>query len=180
MKTIIIGNGSTLLGKGLGAEIDKFERVIRLNLFKIDGFELDLGTKTNIHVLNGKDASELKAPRAQITYASVRTQALWEEKLEKKAIQLGMRRLPKYYPLVIADVGGIHRDPTLGLKAISYWLFRADSPLYIANFDFGETGHYWNQAHRHQKHSWQREKELVEELILRGLIKKLDIPHVSV
>lgn len=45
---IIIGNGSSLLGRSLGSIIDSHEQVLRFNEFKTVGFEADVGTKTTI------------------------------------------------------------------------------------------------------------------------------------
>ena len=49
MNSILIGNGKSILGRSLGSKIDDFDNVIRLNNFKIKGFEDDLGKKTTIH-----------------------------------------------------------------------------------------------------------------------------------
>jgi hypothetical protein len=43
---ILIGNGSSVLDKELGVEIDQFDRVVRFNSYKIEGFEKFVGTKT--------------------------------------------------------------------------------------------------------------------------------------
>lgn len=51
MKTksiIVIGNGSSLIDSSLGNKIDEFDEVIRINDFRIFGYEDDVGTKTDI------------------------------------------------------------------------------------------------------------------------------------
>ena len=49
---IIVGNSKELLNRPLGEEIDKFDVVVRLNNFKIDGYEKYVGTKTNAFHMN--------------------------------------------------------------------------------------------------------------------------------
>ena len=45
---IIIGNGESLLGKGLGTKIDEFDEVCRVNYWKTLGYEKDAGNKTTL------------------------------------------------------------------------------------------------------------------------------------
>ena len=44
----VVGNGPQETGKGKGKDIDRHDVVIRLNLFKTDGYEEDYGSKINI------------------------------------------------------------------------------------------------------------------------------------
>ncbi len=48
MKTIIIGNASTVLNKKRGKEIDQFDNVVRLNDFITKDYEEYIGSKTTI------------------------------------------------------------------------------------------------------------------------------------
>lgn len=48
----VVGSGPYELGKNKGKEIDSHEVVIRFNDYRIEGFEHDYGTKTNIWVRN--------------------------------------------------------------------------------------------------------------------------------
>lgn len=47
-KVAIIGNGASLIGRGLGGIIDSYEEVVRFNEFKTHGYEADVGNKTTI------------------------------------------------------------------------------------------------------------------------------------
>lgn len=49
MKIIIVGNSASLLTKTNGTVIDTFDKVIRLNKFKITSYEKYVGTKTDIY-----------------------------------------------------------------------------------------------------------------------------------
>ncbi|MDM1269002.1 glycosyltransferase family 29 protein [Acinetobacter indicus] len=57
----IVGNGSSHIDKYLGKEIDEHDIVVRFNNFKIDGYECDYGSKTDIWVRGlGEDIVEPK------------------------------------------------------------------------------------------------------------------------
>ena len=64
MKVIVIGNAPSVLLNEFGSTIDTFDKVIRMNDYKISGFEKHVGTKTDIYVRSHnpeypmKDASE--------------------------------------------------------------------------------------------------------------------------
>ena len=67
-KTIaIVGNSPCQLGKGLGAEIDSHDIVIRMNNYQTKGFEEDYGSKTTIYARGAaadvmmRDSSEYEA-----------------------------------------------------------------------------------------------------------------------
>jgi hypothetical protein len=45
---IVVGNGPSILKYEVGAEIDKFDIIIRVNGFRIKGFEKYIGTRTDI------------------------------------------------------------------------------------------------------------------------------------
>lgn len=51
-----IGNGSGLIESGLKKTLDKWDIIVRFNLFNTKGFEKDVGTNLNIFVTNGLDA----------------------------------------------------------------------------------------------------------------------------
>ena len=63
----VVGNSPCQLGKGLGAEIDNHDVVIRMNNYQTAGFEKDYGSKTTIYARGGatdvamRDFSEYKA-----------------------------------------------------------------------------------------------------------------------
>lgn len=52
MRIVVIGNGSSVLNYEFGPLIDRFNEVVRFNLFEIDGYEKHVGTKTTIWFRN--------------------------------------------------------------------------------------------------------------------------------
>ncbi|KAK7154775.1 hypothetical protein R3I93_009660 [Phoxinus phoxinus] len=49
-KCIIIGNGGILFNKSLGAKIDQYDVIVRLNEAPVAGFEKDVGSKTTMRI----------------------------------------------------------------------------------------------------------------------------------
>ena len=56
---LIIGNGSSVAKKEFGAYIDKYEKIARINNYKIHGYEKHIGTKTDIWI-NGANSKLIK------------------------------------------------------------------------------------------------------------------------
>ena len=56
---VIVGNGASLIGRGLGGIIDSYEEVVRFNEFRTHGYEADVGNKTTIW-FNNHDTDKSK------------------------------------------------------------------------------------------------------------------------
>jgi hypothetical protein len=52
MSVILVGNGESLLGSNMGKVIDSYDTVVRFDGLNIEGYEKDVGTKTDILVLD--------------------------------------------------------------------------------------------------------------------------------
>jgi len=52
MSVILVGNGESLLGSNMGEVIDSYDTVVRFDGLNIEGYEKDVGTKTDILVLD--------------------------------------------------------------------------------------------------------------------------------
>ena len=52
MSVILVGNGESLLGSKMGEKIDSYDTVVRFDGLNIEGYEKDVGTKTDILVLD--------------------------------------------------------------------------------------------------------------------------------
>lgn len=63
MKTLILGNGPSVLKHNAGQEIDAFDRVIRFNNFETAGFEAQIGRKTTIAARRACDDVRMYRPR---------------------------------------------------------------------------------------------------------------------
>ena len=72
---VIVGNGSTLLGSGLGPLIDTHRHIIRFNAFQTTGHEADVGTRSThwFTVMHGNPSD----PRTRLPWKEVWTHS-WE------------------------------------------------------------------------------------------------------
>ena len=59
--TLIVGNGRSVLNCGAGAAVNRYQTVVRFNDFQIEGFESDVGNKTDIWVVSDWTAVKLFA-----------------------------------------------------------------------------------------------------------------------
>jgi hypothetical protein len=50
--TIIVGNGRSVLGLGAGSAVDSFQTVVRFNDYQIEGYEADVGSRTDVWVVS--------------------------------------------------------------------------------------------------------------------------------
>ena len=48
----VVGSSGSLLNRGLGSQLDKFNELIRFNRAPSDGFEDDVGSKTTLRAVN--------------------------------------------------------------------------------------------------------------------------------
>lgn len=55
---VVVGNGKSVLGSGLGSVIDTYDEVARFNFFKTEGYEQDVGTRTSIWIV-----AQIKDPK---------------------------------------------------------------------------------------------------------------------
>jgi len=61
----VVGSGSSLTLKSLGAQIDKHATVIRMNHHRVSGFEADVGTRTDIRMFY-PEKSNLLRPHSEL------------------------------------------------------------------------------------------------------------------
>ena len=52
-KCAVVSSGGVLLGSGCGSDIDGYDHVFRINCPVTRGFEADVGSRTDVHILNG-------------------------------------------------------------------------------------------------------------------------------
>ncbi len=62
---LMVGNGPSLNGSGLGAKIDTFDEVVRFNDYVTQGFEADCGKKTTLWSCYGENAQRVKAEQPE-------------------------------------------------------------------------------------------------------------------
>lgn len=136
----VVGNGPGEVGKGLGAEIDAHDVVVRFNCFMTEGYENDYGTRTDIWS---------KASIDHIVHdrvAGVKSMVVHDRNLERASLKPGyveaaddmLNRglLVDYYPLesreALAKAGC--ESPTTGFLMIE--TLRRAAPKYIDAYGF--------------------------------------------
>lgn len=185
----IVGNSGKILGTSSGKEIDNHDCVIRFNAAPTEGYEEDVGGKTNFRILNGPIMVG-----GSVDY--VNTPLNWVEGLRNQNLILlpheRKRRPRKYntaYDLIhesnnifkttdnfekgvkeVSSSQGI-RKPSTGLKTIFIFLgLIGKVDLYGFGFHLENDltkRHYWEEFKFNAPggHNWSREKNFVKKLV---------------
>jgi len=146
-KVIVMGNAPSVLFNEFGNKIDKFDKVIRINNYVIQGYEKYVGTKTHIYVRSHNYEFE---PYDALEYEEVWLKShwtRWEKKLGilplknmKKAMKEkeNIKTLPHKGSKIEASIS-YKISKTSGLQAIEQAIQRfyvKDNPIYIYGFNF--------------------------------------------
>ena len=173
---VVVGNGPSLSGKGLGSTIDSFPNVIRINKFRVDGFEQDVGSKTTgWHINENLDINWVK------------------NKLREDGLKLNWMGSRKTHKLIWSfpfieeysfrtKVNGCINF-TAGTLAILHMIEKGHGPVYIAGISGSSGAYYFDQSQktidRNKKnitktHCEDKEQQLLADLLKSGKIIKLD------
>ena len=170
---IIVGNAQ--MSDLMGSKIDSYDEVVRMNRFRISGYEDIVGTKCTTWVLNNKlswrtDYYE-KNRRKNKANALVLT-------IKEKGEDTLRRYKKKYnnFDYVIKEPTYNWR-PTTGILAIEHFIEQYGH-VTIAGFDFGKSVHYWGNEGPsdapNQRHGWDEEEELTNKLFREGKLSYLE------
>jgi len=175
--TIIVGNSPQLLGGQLGAQIDRFGTVVRLNDFTIDGFEAHVGQRTDLWYSSGNRHAR-KHDMRNFDLAVIGTSPAQQmpDLLEFGRLRLGLQLdparcclLPPAYAALSA--GAAYPKPTSGLRMIVLANYLSRAEIHIAGFDFfvRHKEHYFDAgtgAHKPgETHVGWYERDLVEQVL---------------
>jgi len=182
---VVVGNGPSLRGSGMGGIIDSYDVVVRLNNYVVEGCEGDVGSKTDVWAttfwgdidrskLDTTDAAELllltsNAPTAPS--ASVRRWA--ESKCEELSLvysvvsQTSLQRGLK-------ELGG--NSPSSGVMTLMHYIEKYGEVAAVG-FDFfeGDGHHYFDESRRpsHCPHKGNLERTWFESASAAGRIRLL-------
>jgi hypothetical protein len=185
MSIIIIGNGSTLLGKENGSKIDEFDIVVRFNAYAIKGYEKNVGTKTTywyntINFQNIADELRTKVPYERIVIHS------WEWNPSKDKTYQNFQNfykdsvdLRKTTRSLIDEMQVYTSDKSYSAYstgAMAIWMLLKEHPeVTITGFDWWATDkhHYSDKAPRGTLHKPDKEFKFISKLIEEGKVKIL-------
>lgn len=175
----LIGNSPSLLDQGRGPEIDAFDTVIRLNDFVIEGYEKDLGTKTDYWY---SSANRQASPhRASVEHAKTLMMQPHARHFPDIAAfsrgRLGFELDPAETGYLAPCVKMMSENlsypfPSTGFRVIQILEFLVQCPFTAFGFDFFSSGemHYFDVGETHlqvgEVHAIDFERDLVNQLIV--------------
>ena len=153
----IVGNAKSIFETKHGKDIDRHDVVIRFNKGFITAPE-DQGTRTDILILacelNLDEKSSFKA-KYYVNRSSKTTCGDYTISNEYRA---GLKKI-------------IGKQPSSGYMAINLCL-ECGCKVHLYGFDWGKTPTYYNPEGYVTRHDYDKEEELVQELIKRGKVEK--------
>lgn len=181
-KVIVIGSGSSLLKAKLGALIDEFDVVIRMNDFKTEGFEDKVGKKVDILftcTLRDRNTVEALEEFEEVIACLLMNPhdgvELGEDVLSSPKITESID-WPEAFKL--RDEMGLEEPqyPSTGILCIN-WAVKRYGQIHIAGFDNFKTGnkHYFEAKARKKStaHNSDAEAAFIEKLVDAGTVSIL-------
>jgi len=184
MKIVIIGNGPSCLDKRNGKDIDRYDTVIRINDYAIDGFESFVGTKTDIWAMDTKVFSwNQKYLDRFKTIKNIWVLPSLAFSSSRKEIRDRLCELSaNLFVSELEDVKKINEEiqgfPSTGLMAIQTAIrkFPGSIPIDIMGFDHFDNNRteYWNNETKKKiPHLIGKERQYVEKRIKEGKLFRI-------
>jgi tetratricopeptide (TPR) repeat protein len=152
---VLVGNSPLLRGRGLGSTIDAQHTVIRLNDFRIRGFEADVGSRTDAWISSANRQAE-PDPASVGSALAILVQGHALHVPELPAFARGRIKLDLeddracFLPPFLHRLGDalLYPVPTTGMRAILMLEFVVQQPFMAVGFDFFETAqmHYFDKG----------------------------------
>lgn len=140
-RVVIVCNGESVLAKAQGDYIDGFDKVIRIGMYRIDGYEKYVGAKQDIAVV--RDWQRIDIPDDVNVWSP--PPVLDGEKIASDNILTDLEYLS------IKDIIGLDTYiPTTGI--VAYFMARKYLPeheIHYCGLDFLDGGWYWDPSHSH-------------------------------
>lgn len=142
----LVGNGSSVLGRKLGSEIEAHDCVVRFNFPRLSGFEADVGRRTDLMLIdNSHRTSVVTRILREPEYPGL--PVLVTSGGERTASQDPPPGLPQAY-IKLGNAISYDRGTT-GFRAIVMAVLMFRRPVTLYGFDFfapGEPGHYYERG----------------------------------
>lgn len=191
-RVIIVGNGPSLQGSGLGEFIDEFDIVVRFNSYRTAGYEKDVGSKIDIYVrcstaLNHHNRTD----EEWMSYKEVCFTDPWSDpagaykaitkRIETLPVRPNMQHMAKDFSKRLRqemrDVCELKSakdaHPSSGLRACKWFYRRWGNPVHIVGFDGMDRKkkrHYYPREWKHLTHEPSNEKKFMLHLLQSGIV----------
>lgn len=189
----IVGSSGILKGSGYGELIDSFEYVVRFNRAPTEGFEQDVGSQTNMHVVNGHvfTNQKIKGSGWGKEHEVTQPQFFIRDSLNANIYCIG-NNLPPYSKIYeytnksnkvfyfqYGQIGeikhnfGFKSDLSVGACFIVIcYLSGIDIHLFGIDVEDRRRDHYWEtRPEAGPCHDIPNEKKILKKLISTGLVK---------
>lgn len=181
-RIVIVGNSPSMGGCRLGDVIDGYDRIVRLNCFRLDGYEQHVGSLTSDWVMVWGEGVPLWHPPG--------LQRVWVRTCDRAACWPVVRERSRFFSAVpvmslgwriteqvkqIYPEGYRGKEPSTGLLALHlFWT------LYGRVVDFCGMGemhiggaHYWEPQRRHKYHGVAAENRVLSSMVKMGRARNL-------
>lgn len=172
----LVGNGPSVLGRGLGADVEAHDCVVRFNYPRLSGFEADVGRRTDIMLIDNSHRASVPT-RIQREPEYPRIPVLVTSGGERTASQEPPPGLPQDY-INLGNTLSYNRGTT-GFRAIVMAVLMFRRPVTLYGFDFfppGEAGHYFERGTASVHHEVGYEAWFVRQFLAGVLPDFLRIP----
>jgi len=184
MRILVVGNGSSNLTKRRGELVNRYDKVIRINDYVLDGFESFVGTKTNIWAMDtAVFHSNIEHPKrfeaideiwVLPSFAFSGSRAEIFDRLSKRTSNI--------YISAFTMVGQLQNDveafPSTGVQTLQTAIskFSDALPIDIMGFDHftGRVIDYWDKEWKQKvPHTGAKEKRYVENKIRENKMSRI-------
>lgn len=178
----VVGNGPSVLGADRGSVVDVHDEVVRVNSFKIQGYEREVGRKTTIwfRAVSKKVAWPTEKGLRCILWTPTRFESipLRVEEGRERGINVEVLGQAWTRKLIAAtEYRGRRIWPSTGLAAI-YWALQHGSRVTCLGFDCfqgNDKSHYWegepNIKKRRGVHRTHIEQEFISRMSREGKLR---------
>lgn len=140
---VVVGNGPSIVGQRLGSVIDAFPHIVRINAYRIKGFEIHAGTRTTLHATHGKDGGVSVEPSpGRVLW--VHGNAAWSA--------AESWQIPRSF--FWDQVAGWSPEnkilPSTGLVTVAWLLQQGVPVVHLVGFD------HFSKSKRHEHHYWHK------------------------
>ena len=189
-RILIIGNGPSATEAALGAQIDSFDTIVRINNYVTDGLESQVGSRTDIWVNGANQGLHKRQDLPGLILVMIPTQVLDHKgeaihaRIEKRLGTTNYILIPRAIIHDLETEAGLER-PSTGFFCMSFFhAMGLDVTLHGFDFFVGSTAHYFDSPLKRWmkdkgilkkagKHAIHDEKAYIDSLIQSGALKRL-------